>query len=197
MRPTSGLSALALTLALASTTTVATAQQRTTLDLRATVVSPITDFADADLSMGLGFGGTIAYRLQPHLHLYGGWDWIRFHSDASFAGTDMDFEETGYTLGLRFQHPLRRSDRIWCRLEGGALYKHIEIEDADGDLIDDSGHGLGFELGAGLSMAFGEKWNVVPMARLRSHAPSFTIGAITTDATMRYVGVELGFSRRF
>lgn len=191
-----GAAALTLAIAVAGVTSTA-AQQRTTLDLRGTVVSPITDFADADLSMGLGFGGTVAVRLQPHLHLYGGWDWIRFHSDASFAGTDVDFEETGYTLGLRFQHPVPWNERISCRLEAGALYKHIEIEDADGDLIDDSGHGLGFEAGAGLSMVFGEKWNVVPMVRLRSHAPSFTIGSTTTDATMRYVGFELGFSRRF
>ena len=197
MRTSLRLSAAALALAVAAAFTATAAQPRTTLDLRATVVSPITDFADADLSMGLGFGGTVAFRLQPHLHLYGGWDWLRFHSDASFAGTDMDFEETGYTLGLRFQHEVPWNERISYRLEAGALYKHVEIEDSDGDLISDSGHELGFELGAGLSMVFGEKWNVVPLVRLRSHAPSFTIGATTTDATMRYLGVELGFSRRF
>ncbi len=197
MRISRRLSAAALALAFATGVPTAAAQQRTTLDLRAAVVSPITDFADADLSMGLGLGGTVAFRLQPHLHLYGGWDWVRFHSDASFAGTDLDFEETGYTLGLRFQHELPWNERMSGRVEVGALYKHIEIEDADGARISDSGHALGFELGAGLSMVFGEKWNVVPLVRLRSHAPSFTIGATTTDATMRYLGVELGFSRRF
>jgi hypothetical protein len=195
MRNIFSIGAAALTLAL--TATSAAAQGRTTLDLRTTFVTPIADMADAELSPGIGFGGTLAYRLQPHLHLYAGWDWIRFTSDASFAGNDMDFEETGYTFGLRFEHPLRPASRVAYRLEAGGLYKHVEIEDADGDLVDDSGHGLGLELGAGLLLPMGERWRLTPTARLRSHAPSFTIGSTTTDGTMRYVGLELGVSRRF
>lgn len=194
MRITLALGAAALALAFSSP--IAGAQQRVTLDLRTTLVSPISD-VDADLSPGFGFGGTIAYRLQPHLHLYGGWDWIRFTSDQSFAGADLDFEETGYTFGLRFEHPLGNDSRRAYRLEAGGLYKHLEIEDSDGALVDDSGHGLGFELGAGLLLPMGERWSLVPAARFRSHSPSFDVGSGTTDGTMSYVGIELGFSRRF
>ena len=195
MRRISTLGAAAL--ALAGMASSAAAQQRTTIDLRTTAVSTITDFADADLSPGVGLGATLAVRLQPHLHLYGGWDWIRFTSDASFAGADRDFEETGYTFGLRFEHPLREASRLSYRLEAGGLYKHIEIESSDGDLVSNSGHGLGFEAGAGLLFPLGDAWRLAPTVRLRSHTPSFTIGAVTTDATMRYVGLELGVSRRF
>lgn len=194
MRTTLALGAAALALAFSSP--IAGAQQRVTLDLRTTLVSPISD-VDADLSPGFGFGGTIAYRLQPHLHLYGGWDWIRFTSDQSFAGADLDFEETGYTFGLRFEHPLGNDSRRMYRLEAGGLYKHLEIEDSDGALVDDSGHGLGFELGAGLLLPMGERWSLVPAARFRSHSPSFDVGSGTTEGTMSYVGIELGFSRRF
>ena len=53
------------------------------------------------------FMRTLAVRALKHLHVYGGWDWMHFSSDNSFAGSNMDFEETGYTYGLRYQHPLR------------------------------------------------------------------------------------------
>jgi opacity protein-like surface antigen len=195
MTTTSTFGAAVLALALVASS--AAAQQRTTIDLRATTVTTITDFADADLSAGLGFGGTVAIRLQPHLHVYGGWDWLRFTSDASFAGADRDFEETGYTFGLRFEHPMRAASRTSYRLEAGGLYKHVEIENSNGDLVSNSGHGLGFELGAGLLLPLGDSWRLAPTARLRSHSPSFTIGSVTTDATMRYIGLELGLSRRF
>ena len=32
---------------------------------------------------------------------------------------------------------------------------------------------------------------------VRTHTPSFTIGATTTDTAMRYLGIELRISRRF
>lgn len=178
--------------ALASASTVE-AQGRTTVDLRAAYAAPTADLGDANLSSGLGFGGTLAYRLQPHLHLYAGWDWMRFTADDLFAGSDVDVEETGYTFGLRFEHPLREGSRRSFRLEAGGLYKHLEVEDAAGDLIEDSGHGLGFEFGAGLLLPLGRDWRLAPALRFRSHSPSFDAGG--AEADMRYIGFELGISR--
>jgi hypothetical protein len=75
------------------------AAQKFAVDLRAVGATSTQKLAGADLSVGLGFGMTIGYHLQPHLLAYGGWDWIHFQADQSFAGPDMDFEETGYTAG--------------------------------------------------------------------------------------------------
>lgn len=191
------LKLVATALALVASANGAVAQQRITLDLRVAAAMPITDLADADLETGIGLGSTLAFRLQPHLHLYGGWDYMHFTSDQSFAGADLDFEETGYTFGLRFEHPFKVDSRVAYRLEAGGTYKHVEIENDDGDLVVDSGHELGFELGTGLLIPLGAQWNLTPTVRFRSLEPSFQIGTTTTEGTMRYVGLELGISRRF
>jgi hypothetical protein len=173
------------------------AAQRMTLDLRSIGASTTENLAGTDLGASLGVGAVLAWRLQPHLHLYGGWDYLHFSADQSFAGANRDFEETGYTFGLRFEHPLTASGGIAYRLDGGGTYKHVEVEDGDGDLILDSGHSLGFEGGAGLSFAIGAKWRLVPMARYRSLSPEFTISTVVTKGDLRYVGFEVGVSYRF
>jgi hypothetical protein len=170
--------------------------QRVATDLRTVVATETQRLAGADLSVGIGFGATIAYQLQPHLAAYGGWDWIHFQAEQSFAGVDMDFEETGYTAGLRFEHPVGSSDLMF-RIEGGATYKHVEIEDVAGAGIADSGHDFGFEAGGGIVFPLGETWRLTPTMRFRSLSPAFAITGVTTKTDFRYAGVELGVSRHF
>lgn len=172
-------------------------EQRVTIDLRLAAGFPSADLADAVLDPGFGFGTTIAWRAHEHMHLYAGWDWLHFTAEQSFAGSDLDFEETGYTVGLRFEHPWRDASRLRYRLEAGGTYKHIEVEDADGDLVVDSKHGLGYELGAGLLVPIGRGWRVSPTLRWRVLSREFEIGNVTTSGDLRYVGLELGLSRRF
>ena len=181
---------------LLTTATVPIGAQRLTADLRAVAATP-GKLAGTELDMGVGFGATVAWQLQPHLHLYGGWDWLHFGSDNSFAGSDQDFEETGYTFGLRFEHPLGDASRLHYRLEGGGTYKHVEIENDDGDIIADSEHGLGYEAGLGLLWSVGASWRVGPLVRFRSLSADFDIGTQRTSGTLRYVGLEVGVSRRF
>lgn len=173
--------------------------QDLTLDLRGTAVMPTTDFVDADLATGLGFGATIAYRLMPHLHLYGGWDWAHFtNSGPSFVGEDQDFEETGYTFGLRFEHPFGVASRAMYRLEAGGTYKHVEIEDADGELLVDTEHGLGYEAGAGVLLPLGSgNWRLAATVRYRSLNRDFTLDDLNREGNLRYLGLELGVARRF
>jgi hypothetical protein len=99
---------------------------------------------EASLNTGFGFEGTFHYRFMPHLGVYAGWGWNRFGADQAFAGNDICFEETGYVLGLNFTHPIGTS-KLAYYLRAGALYNHIETENADGDIINDSKHGLGFQ----------------------------------------------------
>ena len=180
-------------LALASTADA----QRVTTDLRLVAAMPATELADADLGTGVGIGATIAFRVQPHLHVYGGWDWIRFSSDDSFAGAKTDFEETGYTFGLRFEHPLRVDSRLSYRLEAGGVYKHTEIEDEEGELVVNSGHGLGYEAGAGLLFPISNGVNLATTLRWRARANEFKVGSIVTSGDLNYVGLEIGLSKRF
>jgi hypothetical protein len=167
------------------------------VDVRAVGATSTQRLAGTDLSVGAGFGATAAYFLQPHLALYGGWDWLHFQADQSFAGADMDFEETGYAAGLRFEHPIGGSERTLYRLEAGGTFKHVEIEDDGGDIVSDSGHELGFEVGGGVVFPLGSAWRLTPTVRFRTLQPSFEITGVTTRSDLRYVGFELGVSRRF
>ena len=173
------------------------AAQRTSVDLRVVGAAPAQRFAGADLSLGLGLGATLAYRVAPSFAAYAGWDWVHFQADQSFAGTDMDFEETGYTLGARFEHPTSEASRVKFRIEAGATYKHVEIENQAGDIIEDSGHEFGFEAGGGLIVPLASQWWLTPTVRFRTLTPDFTVSGATTNAKLRYAGLELGVSRAF
>jgi hypothetical protein len=95
------------------------------------------------------------------------------------------------------EHPLNDASRILYRLEGGGTYKHVEIEDTGGDMIADSGHGLGFEVGAGAVVPLGQSWRLSPVVRYRSISPEFTIDGVTTSGELNYLALELGLAYRF
>ncbi|MHB1328413.1 MAG: outer membrane beta-barrel protein, partial [Gemmatimonadales bacterium] len=106
----------------------ATAQRRWDVALRGGVALPTQELGNAELETGVGFEATVSYRLLEHLAVYGGWGWRQFGTDANvatFAGTDIDVEETGYVLGLRFEHPLAGAGSPALVLRGGATFAHI------------------------------------------------------------------------
>src|SRR5687767_15147349 len=97
-----------LALCLISTPSTAQSQDRWVFEIRGGAALATENLNDAELGTGFGFEGTIAYRFQPHLAAYAGWDWHRFPADESFAGSSVDVEETGYAFGLAFEHPIGR-----------------------------------------------------------------------------------------
>ena len=171
------------------------AQSRWRFELASDAAFATEDLGNASLGTGFGFEGTVGYRVQPHLWVYAGWDWHRFPSDVSTA--DSDLEETGYAFGLQFEHPIRGSEAVALRLRGGGTYNHIEVENTAGDLIGDTDHGLGWEAGAGLALRLDDRWQVTPGARFRSLSRDLALGGLGTTANLRYIAVEVGFSRRF
>ncbi|MDX1393616.1 MAG: outer membrane beta-barrel protein [Gemmatimonadota bacterium] len=180
---------------LAATVVPADAQDRWGFELRTGAAFPTSDLGDADLATGWGFEGTVAFRVASTFRVYGGWDWHRFASDDSFAGADIDFEETGYAFGLLMEQPLASSGTA-IRLRAGGTYNHIEVED-DADLTADSGHGLGWEAGAAVVFTLGKGWYLTPGARYRSLSRDLTVLDVTTDVDLRYVALEVGVAKRF
>lgn len=185
-----------LTLLLVTVAGTAEGQSRWRFELGGGAAFATEDLGNASLGTGFGFEGTVGYRVQPHLWAYAGWDWHRFPSNVSTVA-DSDFEETGYVLGLQFEHPIRRSEAIAVRLRAGGTYNHIEVENSVGSLVADSDHGLGWEAGAGLALRLDDRWQVVPGVRFRSLSRDLALGGANTPADLRYVAVEVGFSRRF
>lgn len=176
--------------------TEAQAQNRWGAEFRSGVDFATKDIADADLKTGFGFEGAIAYRFMPHLAAYAGWSWNHFAVDQSFAGTDASFEETGYTFGLQFIHPIGESE-ISFLVRAGGTYNHIEIENKDGDIIIDSGHGLGWQAEAGFMIPLIENFSVLPSVRYRSLSRDIEITSITTPVDLNYFSVGIGLSWSF
>lgn len=189
---------IAVTATLAMTALPLQAQDRWSLDLSAGVAVPTGDLGDWGLNTGLAFGSSVGAKLMPHLAVYGGWDWAHFSTDESGIGGELDIEETGYVLGLRFEHPLRGEVGFpKLRLHAGGTYKHIEIEDEEGDIVADSGHGLGWEAGAGLMMTVGERWTLTPGVRFSSLSPELDLGAIESSVDLQYLAFQLGVGWAF
>lgn len=181
------------------TTSPLQAQDRWAFEIRANGAVPGQDIGQSDLRYaGFGLEGTVRYRFLQHLGAYAGWDWMKFDADETFALADADFEETGYVFGLRFEHPVRGESggpAVWIR--AGGTYDHIEVENGAGDIVSDSGHGLGWEAAAGLALGLGSRWSLTPGLRYRALSRDVTWEGVTVPVDLEYVALEVGFSRSF
>ncbi|PQJ26964.1 hypothetical protein BSZ35_18780 [Salinibacter sp. 10B] len=182
-------------LLLISTPTVA--QDRFGVELRVGPEFATQDLGNANLNTGFGSEVVFSYRFLSHLGAYGGWGYGRMSADGnSFAGTDIDVEETGYTFGLQFIHPIRTS-RYGYFLRAGGIYNHIEVENTDGDITADSGHGFGWQIGAGPVITLGQNWQLMPGLRYRSLSRDIEIGGLNTDVDLTYFTAGVGIMRTF
>ncbi len=173
------------------------AQDKWSAELRPNINFATKDLDNAELKTGFGFEAAIGYRFMPHLGAYVGWGWNQFKSDNnSFAGNDVDFEETGYTFGLQFIHPINNSTLSYL-IRAGGVYNHIETENSAGDITADSGHGLGWELGVGLNVDLGSNWHLRPQVGYRALSRDIEIGNTTTDVDLNYVALGVGISKTF
>ncbi|HLS48095.1 MAG TPA: outer membrane beta-barrel protein [Gemmatimonadales bacterium] len=174
-------------------------QSRFSVEVGAHAAVPIQDFGNAELETGLGFGANIRYRIQPHLAAYAGWEWQHFTTEV--LATDLDVEETGYTFGLRFEHPFgagrpagEAAPAWWIR--AGGLIDHIELEDDAGE-GESTSHGLGWEAGFGISYPLSARVALAPGLRIRMLRREIDMGFGLQDATLSYLtaglGVVIGF----
>ncbi len=148
------------------------------------------------LQPGFGFEGTFHYRFLPHLGVYAGWGWNRLTADSSFAGNDVCFEETGYVLGLNFRHPIG-SPKLAFYLRAGGLYKHIETENADGDVVNDSKHGFGYQLAGGLDLNLGKNWSLTAGLQFNSLSRETEIDGLSKNLDYQYISARIGIVKRF
>jgi len=154
------------------------------------------DLCDADLKTGLGFEGIFHYRFMPHAGVYAGWGWNKFSADESFAGNNMDFEETGYVLGLQFKHSFGTSS-VSYYLRAGGLYNHIEIENEEGEITEDTGHGFGWQVAGGVDIPLGRNWSLTPGVKFNSLSRELEIEETTNQLDLNYISVCIGILKNF
>ncbi|WP_246067721.1 outer membrane beta-barrel protein [Changchengzhania lutea] len=169
-------------------------QNQWSAELRPALSFPSEDLGASKIRTGFGFEATVGYRFMEHLHAYLGWGYNNFPIEDS----DADLDETGYTLGLQFIHPIGSSENLSYLLRAGAIYNHLEFEDSDGDLIDDSGHGLGWQIEAGLDYNIGNDWSFRPTVRYHSLTRDLEVtDDLSIDVDLNYVAFGLGIAKTF
>jgi len=148
------------------------------------------------LKPGFGFEGTLHYQFMPHFGVYTGWGWNRFAAEISFAGNDVCFEETGYVFGLNFKHPIGTS-KLAYYLRAGGLYNHIETENANGDIVNDSKHGFGYQLACGLDIDLGSNWSFTPGIKFNSLSRDIEYEGFRKQLDCQYISARIGIVKRF
>ncbi|MBE0647186.1 MAG: porin family protein [Bacteroidales bacterium] len=155
-----------------------------------------TNMDGTSLKPGFGFEGILHFRFMPHLGVYAGWGWNRFGAKNSFAGNDGCFEETGYVAGLNFRHPVG-NEEVAFYIRAGALYNHIETENGEGEIINDSKHGFGFQLAGGIDIDLGRNWSLTPGIKFNSLSRNTEYEGISRRLNYQYVSTRIGIVKRF
>jgi len=170
-------------------------ETRFAIELNGGVSLATQDLGGVNLNTGLGFETVFHYRFYKHLGVYAGWGWNKFSTDDNFGGNKVDFEETGYLFGLQFKHPVGTSPiSYYARL--GGLYNHIEVEDGD-DIIGDTGHGLGFQVAAGINIPLGSNWSVNSGLKFNAISGDIDDNGTQTNLDLNYVMIRIGIVKNF
>jgi hypothetical protein len=156
----------------------------------------VTKTDDFTLNPGFGFEGVFHYSILKDFGVYGGWGWNRMSAGQSFAGNDVCVEETGYVLGLQYRKQLG-SRPVAFFLRGAGLYSHLEIENADGDIIHDTGHGFGWQAATGLDINLGNNWSLSPGVKFNSLVRESEYEGVTREMALNYLQVRVGIAKRF
>ena len=183
-------------------TTSASAQSSTpdsgwNLQQRGGLALAVEDFGDADLGVGYGIQLTGGYQFPQRIGLYAGWTWFRFNTDDSFAGPDVEVDESGFMAGLRYEHPVRVGMPATLQLQLGTVYDEVELEGGDGTLIATSDRDFAWATSAGLEFPLGEGWRFGPAVRFRSLSPGFEVGGVDVETDLTHLSIDLGLSQRF
>lgn len=156
---------------------------------------PTREFVDG-ISMGFGFETTLQYNFMPHTGVYGGWGANWLSTESTNSENNMDYEETGYVLGIDFRHPIS-SSRLAYYVRAGALYNHIETENAAGDVANDTKHGPGFQLAGGLDINLGRNWSLTPGIKYNSLSRDTELEGNPIQLDYRYISARIGIVKRF
>ena len=172
-------------------------QEKWAVELRPNLDFSTDKIGEVDLKTGFGFEVAVNYNFMEHLGAYAGWGWNQFKSDTTADAEDADFEETGYTFGLQFIHPIGTSDKLSYLLRAGGIYNHVEIENKSGDISEDSGHGLGWEVGVGVQYDLGNAWMLRPQVGYRALSEDFNFEGIKLNFDLNYIAFGVGIAKGF
>jgi hypothetical protein len=160
---------------------------------RVSANSPVKDLGSTAIKTGAGLEGSFAYRFMPHLSAYTGWSWTRFTAKS----VKLDFEETGYQFGLQFIHSIANSSTRYI-LGAGGTNNHIETENDNGDILHNTGHGLGWQFEASILVPLSNRVSLMPGLKYRSLSRDMSNGENANRVYLSYLSgglaLVLGYS---
>lgn len=168
-------------------------------ELRAGAAVPVDDLGEAQLESGFGFDVEVSAEVVEALWLYAGWGAHELTADAEPWGADAEIEQTGYRAGLRWMKPfpgeIPGSPAFWAL--AGVTAEHLEIEDADENPVDDTGHGAGWEAGAGVALRLFGGWTLSPGVRYRALSREVSFGDFDPELYLEYLALDVGLGFTF
>ena len=154
---------------------------------------PLKDLGTTNLKKGGGFEATVSYQFIQGFSVYGGWGWNIFSAEEELATFD-HFEETGYRFGIQRIQPLSKESKLNFLLSAGGVLNHIESENDEGDIIDDSGHGIGWEGDLGISIPLSDKWQIVPGVRYHWLSRELVADGVSQSVDLNYISIGVSVS---
>ncbi len=168
------------------------AQGKFNVGFRPSFSFPLKGLATTELNRGGGFEATFSYRFVPSFAAYAGWGWSTFKPKESISIAH--FQERGYRFGLQFIQPFGAESKLKVLLSAGAIVNNIETKNDEGDIIDDSGHGMGWEVDAGLSIPLSDSWQMVPGIRYHALPREITNGGNVESVDLNYLSIGVTVS---
>ncbi len=172
------------------------AQEKWSVEFRPGLNFPSNDVGNTEAKVGYGFEIVGAYKIMPHLAAYAGWGWNQFKGEDRVSKDDIILNETGYTFGFQFIHPIGTSNFSYVA-GAGAIYNHIELENNTGDITADTGHGFGWQVAAGIDYEIAPNLSFRPMLRYRSLSRSLEVANVSTDMKLNYFAFGIGLILEF
>jgi opacity protein-like surface antigen len=157
---------------------------------------PVNDLGEDKLGLGFGFEAKVAYKMMPHLKVYGGWGWNAFVTDTQKVSDRVDLDETSFTFGFDLRLPVTNPPVTYF-VYGGAVLGRIKIEDNLNTFNESSNYGFGWQLGGGVEIALNDSWSLKPDVRYRSLSREIGVSNVALDVDLQYFAIGIGICGSF
>lgn len=155
------------------------------------------DFGGQDIDDGLSFQVLGTYQLARNFGIYVGANIDAFDANRNFTGRDNAISDIGYALGLTLSGDFGRS-RVGWRVRGGANYGETKLYEEDNNShIGATGHELGWEVGAAVTIDLKNKWILTPGITYRARSATLRFAGSDREVDLNTVTVGMGIARVF
>ncbi len=155
------------------------------------------NFGSSDLDHGVAFEFHGTYQFSRNFGMYAGVTGALFDANNDFTSRDNAIADLGYVAGLRFNGGFGQS-RVGWRAFGGANYGEIKLYEEDTDTnIGASGHKMGWEAGAAITIDLPNDWVLSPGVTYRSRSANLRINGVDREVDLNYVTVGVGLGVTF